>query len=70
MTRTAFGELPEIATRREVAEFTSISVPTLARWATEGGGPPFRKAGSRCLYRRADVLAWLDSLDAGGSAAR
>lgn len=67
--RTAFDDLPEVATRAEVAEFTRISVNTLARWAVEGRGPKFRKAGSRAIYRRADVLAWLDSLETGGEAA-
>ncbi|MFT3797182.1 helix-turn-helix transcriptional regulator [Microbacterium sp.] len=58
----------EILTRAEVAELTRISLATLARWAGEGSGPKFRKAGGRVLYRRSDVLAWLDSLEAGGSA--
>ncbi len=57
------GHLPEVATRAEVAAFTRISMPTLARWAGEGKGPRFRKAGSRCLYLRADVLAWLEALE-------
>ena len=54
--------LPEIATRTEVAAFTRVSIPTLARWASEGKGPRFRKAGGRVLYMRADVLDWLESL--------
>lgn len=54
--------LPEVATRAEVSAFARISIPTLARWAAEGKGPKSGKAGSRVLYRRADVLAWLDSL--------
>ncbi|WP_082734174.1 helix-turn-helix transcriptional regulator [Microbacterium hominis] len=61
--------LPEIATRQEVSAYTRISMPTLARWAGEGKGPRFRRAGGRVLYRRADVIAWLDSLDAGGEEA-
>ncbi|WP_420196549.1 helix-turn-helix transcriptional regulator [Microbacterium testaceum] len=58
--------LAEVAGRKEVAAFTGISVPTLARWAAEGRGPRFRKAGSRCLYLRSDVLAWIESLDSRG----
>jgi predicted DNA-binding transcriptional regulator AlpA len=61
--------LPEVATRREVSAFTRISVPTLARWAVEGRGPSFKKAGGRVIYRRADVLAWLENLDSGGETA-
>ncbi len=55
---------PEVMTRAEVAEFTRISLPTLARWAMEGKGPKYRRAGGRVLYMRADVLAWLNDLEA------
>lgn len=68
MSKTVVDELPEVALRSEVAEFTRISIQTLARWAVEGKGPKYKRAGGRCLYRRADVLAWLDSLESGGSA--
>lgn len=68
MTTAHVGELKDVATRHEVAEYTRISVQTLARWAMEGKGPRFRKAGGRVLYTRADVLAWLESLEAGGDA--
>ena len=63
------AELPAVATRKIVADFTGISMPTLARWAVEGKGPRFRKAGSRCLYLREDVLRWLESLESGGGRA-
>lgn len=62
LQRTAFGDLPDIATRQQVADYTQTSVPTLARWAGEGKGPKFVKLGGLVRYRRADVLAWLDSL--------
>lgn len=67
--RTAFGDLPELATRRQVADYTQTSVPTLARWASEGNkGPRFIRlggtdaSGGAVRYRREDVLAWLASL--------
>lgn len=60
---TQLMELPEVSSRAQVAQFTGISVPTLARWAGEGNGPKFVKAGGRVLYRKRDVLAWLDSLE-------
>ncbi len=28
------------------------------RWA--GTGPPYRKLGRRCLYRKADVVKWFE----------
>lgn len=67
MTETT-AQLPEVATRAEVAAYTRISIPTLSRWATEGKGPKFRKAGGRVLYERESVLSWLRSLETGGAA--
>lgn len=65
LARGGVLELPPIATRPEVAEYTRISVPTLARWASEmpPRGPKFKKAGGRVLYKRQDVLDWIDSLE-------
>jgi excisionase family DNA binding protein len=53
-------ELPDLATRRQVAAYTQISLPTLARWAGVGKGPKSVKLGALVRYRREDVLAWLD----------
>lgn len=55
-------DLPALATRQQVAEYTQISVPTLARWAMNGEGPKMTKIGRAARYRRQDVLDWLDSL--------
>lgn len=38
-----------------------VSSKTLATKATRGGGPAFRKFGSRPLYRWSDALAWAES---------
>jgi hypothetical protein len=43
------------------ARFTAIAVATLAKMRCIGGGPPFVKAGRRVLYRRGDVIAWLNA---------
>lgn len=55
---------PAVMIRPEVSAITRISMPTLARWATESPprGPKFKKAGGRVLYMRSDVIAWLESL--------
>jgi len=37
------------------------SPATLATKATRGGGPPFRRFGSRPLYRWRDALRWAQS---------
>lgn len=62
--RTAIGELPDLATRRQVADYTQTSIPTLARWAAEGEGPAFIRLGGAVRYKRESVMAWLDSLSA------
>ncbi|WP_144797728.1 AlpA family transcriptional regulator [Microbacterium paludicola] len=60
---TLTTELPDLATRQQVAEYTQTSIPTLARWAMEGTGPKVTRLGGRAVrYRRADVLAWINSL--------
>jgi predicted DNA-binding transcriptional regulator AlpA len=56
--------LPELATRRQVADFLQISVGALARWAMEGKGPRYVRfggSGATLRYRRDDVLAWIES---------
>lgn len=62
-----YRELPDVASRPQVSAFTGISIPTLARWASEGDkGPRYRRAGGRILYLKADVIAWLEGLESGG----
>jgi len=54
-------ELAELSKRKELADFTGLSVQTLARWAVEGVGPKITKLGGTAVrYRKADVLAWLE----------
>jgi hypothetical protein len=38
-----------------------VSAKTLATKATRGGGPAFRKFGSRALYRWSETLRWAQS---------
>lgn len=65
-TKTERAELPELATRAQVADYTQTSVPTLARWAALSQGPKVTKLGGAVRYRREDVLAWI--AEAGASA--
>lgn len=66
MTATS-ADLPDLATRAQVAEYTQISVATLARWAMDGRGPKFIRLGTNVRYRREDVRAYLDALAAAAS---
>jgi predicted DNA-binding transcriptional regulator AlpA len=43
------------------ARLTGLAVATLAKMRCMGGGPIFVKAGRRVLYRRSDIVAWLDA---------
>ena len=56
--------LPEYATAKEVSTVTRISLPTLARWRGAGEGPRFYRISTQIRYRRVDVIAWLESLEA------
>ena len=52
-----------LLTRLKTADaLTEVGFPikeaTLATKATRGGGPPYRRFGSRALYRWGDALLW------------
>ena len=46
-------------TQNEAAKYLRRSPRTLEKWRVTGDGPPFCRAGSSVLYRRADVDNWL-----------
>ena len=55
-----------LLTRREAAAaLTAAGFPvaraTLATLASRGGGPPYRRFGTRPLYLWRDLLAWAES---------
>ena len=52
--------------RAEAAEYVrSHGLPlargTLQKYATTGGGPRYHKFGQRCVYRREDLDAWMET---------
>ena len=47
--------------RAEAAEYIGVSVPTLASWATRGGGPTFVKSGARVVYLTSDLDEWINA---------
>ena len=64
----------EYITTAELATLTHTKPQTWRRRRWTGDSPPYVKLGSRVLYRRADVEAWLDertvtSTSAAGQAA-
>jgi hypothetical protein len=45
-----------------VADVRGVSVALLERERWLGNGPPYRKIRGRVLYRKGDVLAWMDEV--------
>jgi len=43
------------------ARFLGLAVVSLAKMRCLGGSPAFIKAGRKILYRRCDLVAWLDA---------
>lgn len=43
-----------------VAAYIGGSIGTLSNWRNIGGGPKFRKVGGKVMYRKKDVLTWIE----------
>lgn len=52
---------PEYVDDRQLAARTSISRDTWRQWRSRGKGPPYLLVGRRCLYKWAEVEAWLET---------
>lgn len=52
----------EMLNEHQVAEFLNMSVASVRRWRLFRKGPKFVKIGSAVRYKKADLDAWLDSL--------
>lgn len=53
---------------KEVAELIGTPEATLRYWTHQGKGPKSARIGRRRVYRKADVLEWLDKAFASGTA--
>jgi len=60
------GLLNDWINREDLAGQLSVTTDTLARWATQGSGPPRIRIGRRVLYRRSSVEKWLSKMEMGG----
>ncbi len=67
----ALGAVPtDLLTPEQVSEFLGMSPRTLAAWRYKRrGGPTWCKCGSLVRYRKADVIAWLESCTRSGGEA-
>jgi predicted DNA-binding transcriptional regulator AlpA len=53
-----------LLTVRDVSAMTSLAPSTLHTWRHRNIGPPSFKLGSRVVYRRTLVQAWLERAEA------
>ena len=44
----------------EAAKYMGLSTSTLNTFRSNGGGPAFRKVGTRVVYQRGDLDSWMD----------
>ena len=53
--------LPLLIDIVEVSRLTGVPIKTLRDWRTHHRGPRSARIGRRVMYRRDDVVAWVDS---------
>lgn len=58
---TQLAERLDCLTEDDLCLLTDNSASTVKSWRHRGKGPAYVMAGSRCLYPRAEVAAWLQS---------
>ena len=61
LSETASVTVPDLLTAAEVGHITHMKASSLAQMRYKGTGPKFVKLGSRVLYRREDVIDWINS---------
>jgi hypothetical protein len=61
-------EMDELLTTVEVADLTRKPVATLRWYRHQGIGPKSGRLGGRVVYRRGDVLSWIEEQLAATSA--
>jgi excisionase family DNA binding protein len=51
----------DLLTVEQLARELTVKPKTVLRWHQKKTGPKAIKVGTRLIFRRADVLAWLDA---------
>lgn len=54
----------EFLTESQVSEILGLKAATLRNWSAARKGPPRISVGRKILYRRAALVAWLESREA------
>jgi predicted DNA-binding transcriptional regulator AlpA len=63
---TTHNPLETLLNENDVARITGLSVASVRRWRLLRQGPRFLKLNSAVRYRRADLMAWIESRPSGG----
>ena len=56
------GQEHELMTPEEAAKYLRLSPDTLRQWRHLGKGPKYLKLGSKVMYRKCEILFWLDEI--------
>lgn len=60
--RIAMSELvDDLLTTKQASHFLGICYDTLAKWRSEGRGPPYYKPSKNIFYRKSELYVWLSS---------
>lgn len=54
--------MPDLLTTSEAADYLRQTASTLAHWRSSGSGPQFIRLGRRVVYRKDDLVSYVDSL--------
>ena len=55
------GVLADYLSRDQLAAELDVTTRTISRWRWNRKGPPATRIAGRVLFRRSDVLAWIES---------
>ena len=64
MGTQTFDEWPDFLTTQDLAKIQLPSVMTVYEWNKKGTGPPYYRVDRRLIYRKSEVLKWLERRDA------
>lgn len=59
-TTTPQPVLSQYLTRKQLAAELGVTVRTISRWRWERKGPPAHRVAGRVLFKRADVMEWIE----------
>lgn len=55
------ADMEALVPSKDAPAYLGLAEQTLARWRSEGHGPPYVKLGKKVYYRAGDLRRWIDS---------